>query len=73
MTLEQIKALQAAAKMFIDAVKEAGSLGAPAGVMYAAVMGKLSLSQFEQIMSGLVRAGKLRKEGDLYFVAGGAS
>jgi hypothetical protein len=73
MTLEQIKALQAVAKMFIDAVKEAGSLGAPAGVMYAAVMGKLSLSQFEQIMSGLVRAGKLRKEGDLYFVAGGAS
>ncbi len=70
MTQEQIQALRAVAAMFIDAVRAAGDLGAPAGVMYAAVMGRLSLHQFEQITSGLVRAGKLRKEGDLFFVAG---
>jgi hypothetical protein len=70
MAQEQISALRQIARMFIEAVKAAGELGAPAGPMYAAVMGKLSLSQFEQIMGGLVRAGKLRKSGDLYhFVA----
>ena len=69
MTQTQIEALRAVASMFIDAVKEAGDMGAPGGVMYAAVMGKLSLHQFEQIMGGLVRAGKLRKKGELYFAA----
>ena len=69
MTLEQIRAVQQIAAMFIDAVKAAGELGAPSGVMYAAVMGKLSLSQYQQIMATLVRAGKLRQDGDLYFLA----
>lgn len=70
MTPQQAKALRAIAGAFIDAVKAAGPLGAPGGVMYAAVMDKCNIHQFEQIMAGLVGAGKLRKAGDCYhFVA----
>jgi hypothetical protein len=51
----------------IEAIKAGGPLGAPAGVLYAALMGAgCSLDQFNQIMSGLVRAGKVRKRGDCY-------
>jgi hypothetical protein len=44
--------------------------GAPSGVMYAAVMAHLSLDQFEAIMRALVEAGRVRRQGDLYFPAG---
>jgi hypothetical protein len=67
MTPQQIQALRAVAMVFIDAVKAAGPGGAPAGVMFAACIGKLTLSQFEQITAGLVNAGKLRKQGNLFF------
>jgi hypothetical protein len=67
MTPSQAAALRAVARMFLDAVKEGGKVGAPGGVMYAAVMDKLSLSQFQQIMDGLVAKGCLRRDGELYF------
>jgi hypothetical protein len=44
--------------------------GAPAGLMYAAVMAHLSLDQFEAIMRALVEAKRVRRQGDLYFPAG---
>jgi hypothetical protein len=70
LTPTQAAALRELASMFIDAVKVAGPIGAPAGVMYAAVCDKLSLNQFNSITGGLVRAGKLRRDGDLFhFVA----
>ena len=48
------------------------ALGAPGGVIYAALMGQdCTLSQFKSLMVGLVRAGKLRRDGDLYFVTEG--
>jgi hypothetical protein len=72
MTPEQMKALQAIANAVTETVKAMGPLGAPAGPMYAAMMASgCSLDQFEQIMAALVRAGKLRKQGNLYFVAEG--
>lgn len=67
MTPDQIKATRMLASMFIDAVKEGGSRGAPAGVMYAAICDKITLSQFNQIMGALVRHKRLRQEGNLYF------
>lgn len=67
MTREQAEAVRMVAGLFIEAVKAGGEQGAPAGVIYSAVLDKLSLSQFESIMSGLVRAGKIRKSGNLYF------
>jgi hypothetical protein len=54
-------------RALIDAVKAGGDLGAPGGVMYAAVTGKLSLAQFETAMAALVKGGYLRKQGELYF------
>ncbi len=66
MTPEQIKLLRELAQTFIDAVKAGGALGAPAGVMYAAVMDKMTLSQFESVMSALVRTGRVRKDGNVY-------
>lgn len=52
----------------IDAVKQAGPQGAPAGPMYAAMMtGGVTLEQFEKMMALIVTAGRLRKSGDLYF------
>jgi hypothetical protein len=59
--------LRLALQGILDAVKEAGDLGAPRGVLYSALMGKISLAQFEQIMSALVRFGKLRRKDQLYF------
>ncbi len=70
MTNEQITALRQLADAIIEAVKAAGPLGAPGGVMYAALMAQgCTLHQFEQIMSGMVRAGKLTKRGDCYHIA----
>lgn len=71
MTPQQVQAVRQLAKGFVETVKEAqdagGGIGVPGGIMYAALMDKLSLSQFEQIMGGLVKAGYLRKAGDCYF------
>jgi hypothetical protein len=53
-------------QIFIDAVKAGGEVGAPGGVLYSAVMDKMSLGQFEQIMSALVQTGKVRKSGHVY-------
>ena len=71
MTNEQIAALKAVAKAITEAVAIAGPLGAPGGHLYAALMSAgCTLSQFEQIMSGLVNAGVLTKRGECYFVKG---
>ncbi len=71
MTETQMTALKAVADAIVDAVKASGPAGAPAGPMYAYFMtAGWSLEQFEQIMAGLVRAGKLRKSGPLYFAVG---
>ncbi len=70
MTHEQITALRQLAAAIIESVKAAGPLGAPGGVMYAALMAQgCTLNQFESIMGGMVRAGKLTKRGDCYHLA----
>jgi hypothetical protein len=44
-----------------------GPLGAPGGVMYAALMGQgCTLQQFEGLMSALLRTRLVRKVGDCY-------
>ena len=67
MNASQINAVRAVARMFLDTIKEAGPQGAPGGVMYAACTGRLSLSQFQQILGTLESRGYVRREGDLYF------
>ena len=69
MTPEQARAIRAICDAIVEAVKAAGPTGAPGGVIYAALMGQgCSLETYEQFMRGLVRAGKLRKSGELYFL-----
>ena len=65
---EQLIAFVELCDAVVSTVKETGPQGAPAGSLYAALMsGGATLQQFEQFMSVLVRAGRLRKSGDLYF------
>ena len=67
---QQIDAIKAVCDAILDTVRLAGPLGAPAGPIYAALMAQgFSLEQYEAIMGALVKAGKLRKSGDLYFCA----
>ena len=52
----------------VNAVSYYGTMGAPGGSLYAAFMVHgLTLNQFEVIMDALVRIGKLRRSGNLYF------
>ena len=73
MTPEQAKLLKLVVDAVLDGVKAAGDMGAPGGVIYAGLMTQgCSLSQYESLMGALVRCGKLRRSGDLYFVKGEA-
>jgi hypothetical protein len=69
-TTDQINALRRIAAIIIEAVSVADPMiGAPGGHIYAALMAHgCTFNQYEQLMSGLVRAGKLRKAGECYFV-----
>ena len=68
MTAQQQQALKEICDALVDLVKAAGPLGAPAGHLYATLMALgCSLEQFESLMGALVKVGKLRKRGNLYF------
>lgn len=41
--------------------------GAPGGILYTALMGRLDLGQFNCLMSGLVTVGFVTKRGQCYF------
>lgn len=65
----QVAALRMILDAVVESVSEAGELGAPGGVVYAALMAHgVTLQQYEGIMGALVRAGRLRRSGELYFV-----
>jgi hypothetical protein len=67
-TSQQAQALRVIVDATVDEVKVAGDRGAPGGVLYAALMAHgCSLSQFESLMDALVRLGKVRRQGHLYF------
>jgi hypothetical protein len=67
LTQPQAGALRALANAITEVVGEAGPLGAPAGVIYAALSAHgFSLAQFQQLMDALVSLGKVRRQGDLY-------
>lgn len=65
---EVIKAFREICKVMVEAVKAGDqTMGTPGGHLYAAVMGYMSLGQFEQLMALLVGGGYLRKRGQCYF------
>jgi hypothetical protein len=62
MTNQQIKALQSIGKGIIESCN-IDSIGAPSGVIYAALMGHgASLNQFQSIMDTLVKHGFLKHD-----------
>jgi hypothetical protein len=63
---DQLITVQRVAEAIIETVNECPQ-GAPAGPMYAAMMQFMSLDTFEQMMRLLVEAGRVRKQGHLYF------
>lgn len=66
----QAQALRLIVSATVDAVRAAGPTGAPAGVLYAAMMGHgCTLSQFTSLMGALVRTGKVTQSdcGNLYY------
>ena len=71
---DRAKALQALRKVaagIIDAVAAMGHTGAPSGVLYAVLASQgCRIEQYDAVMSGLVQAGMLRKEGHVYFSTG---
>lgn len=68
-TQKELAALREVISMITDAVKVAGTRGAPGGVMYAALStAGCTLDQFNSIMGAMVSAGRLIKRGELYFL-----
>ncbi len=68
MTPEQAKAIRALATIIEETVNESGSMGAPSGVMYAALMSKgVSLQVYQQITGMLVSMGRIRQSGDCFY------
>lgn len=67
---EAVAAMRLIASIIEEAIAAAGPTGAPAGVIYAGLMpAGCTLRQFNSIMAGMERAGRVRREGDLYFRA----
>jgi hypothetical protein len=68
MTNQQAANLRIIAKAVLDGVRAAGDRGAPAGVLYAALMHwGCTLNQFTGIMAGMVKAQIVRQDGLIYF------
>lgn len=67
MTNDQIKALQSIAKAIIETANECGDTGAPAGPIYASLMGfGASFNQFQSIMGTLTRKGFLTHDDECH-------
>lgn len=59
-TARQIRAIQALADIIEDTAKEAGPLGAPSGVIYAALMGAgVTLDVYTALLASMVKAGRI--------------
>lgn len=70
MTTAQIQAVRQIVSAIVEAIKAAGPLGAPGGVLYAGLMAHgCSLSQFESLMAGIVKSGMIVKRGECYHIA----
>ena len=64
---QQIKAMQTVIHGVLDAVAAGGPMGAPAGIMYAAMAASgCTLDQFDMITQAVCRAGLISRDGDLF-------
>lgn len=67
MTPQQAQAVRQIVGALLETVTAMGTRGAPGGRLYAAAMGHMSLEQFEVLMGALVTAGKVRRQGHVYY------
>jgi hypothetical protein len=66
--MNKVETMTELLKIIVEAVKDMGTMGAPSGPMYAALMSTgMTLDQYQTIMDGLVSAGKLKRRGHVYF------
>jgi len=66
--MDKVEAMASLCAIIVEAVKDMGTMGAPSGPMYAALMSTgMTLDQYQTIMDGLVAAGKLKRRGHVYF------
>jgi hypothetical protein len=63
-----VKALSTIVSAIVDVVNTTPG-GAPNGHVYAALMGVLTLQQYEKVIYNLVALGKIKKSGDLLLPA----
>lgn len=70
LTPEQVRAIKALADIIEDTARDSMPIGAPSGVIYAALMGAgVSLQVYQSILSTMVAAGRVTVENDLVRVA----
>ncbi len=72
LTPEQTKAIAAIGTAIIDTVQDAGDLGVPGGLIYAAMQEKLGIPfhAFVDFMAAMVESGHITRRGELYFAKG---
>jgi len=69
MSPQQIDLLQRLGLATLESIEAAGETGAPAGVLYAAMMAQgASKNQFDSFMAGLENKGMVSTEGLCYWV-----
>lgn len=71
MTPEQITLAQKLGLAVLESIQEAGALGAPSGVLYAAMQHHgCQLSQYQSLMAPLEQRGYVNLEHDCYTITG---
>jgi len=69
MTPHQILAVQKLGSAVLEAIEHSGDLGAPSGVMYAALSSQgCTLQQYQSLMGSMKRRGLVSEEGDCYTI-----
>jgi hypothetical protein len=63
MTTQQISAIREVCNAIVEAVELAGPMGVGSGIVYSALMSTgISLNQYQQLIAGLVRMGKITND-----------
>lgn len=69
MTPEHIKLVQTLGLAVLETIQESGALGAPSGILYAALQQQgCQLSQFQSLMAPLEQRGYVTLESDCYTI-----
>lgn len=64
-TEQQRRAVQEIAFAIFDSIKAAGAQGIPSGHLYAALMGKMTLDQYNMFIGALTKNGYITNTGHL--------